>query len=111
MSDEETEYCPNCNYDLTGLPVVGDCPECGTQYSSWSESEGSRSVPVPTEKQPWLARHARSILLVIAAVPVLACSGVLSFIVKNDYVMGVGLLLCFLMVLAAVIAYFYEDAG
>lgn len=25
--------CPRCEYNLHGLPSVGDCPECGTHYT------------------------------------------------------------------------------
>jgi hypothetical protein len=26
------EYCPECGYDLAGLPSKGQCPECGFEY-------------------------------------------------------------------------------
>ena len=25
-------YCPECGYELTGLPAEGVCPECGTAF-------------------------------------------------------------------------------
>jgi hypothetical protein len=25
-------YCPECGYEITGLPPEGLCPECGTAY-------------------------------------------------------------------------------
>ena len=26
------KHCPECNYDLRGLPYVHSCPECGVEY-------------------------------------------------------------------------------
>jgi len=30
--------CPRCSYELTGLPAVHTCPECGFEYDSLSTS-------------------------------------------------------------------------
>lgn len=29
--------CPRCDYELTGLPIVGACPECGLRYDAESQ--------------------------------------------------------------------------
>ena len=54
-------------------------------------------------------RHARSILLFLATLPVLFCLGVLSFVTGNEYVWAVGALLSFLMAVGAVVCYFFDN--
>ena len=54
-------------------------------------------------------RHARSILLFLATLPVLLCSGVLSMVTDNEYVWAVGALLSFLMAVGAVVYYFFDN--
>lgn len=39
-------YCPECGYELTGLPDEGHCPECGTFYRRRSAPRDA-SVPPP----------------------------------------------------------------
>lgn len=108
MDGDEPAYCANCEYDLTGLPAVGNCPECGCEYSLWPDSDRPRPLASRTRKPPWILRHSRSILLVLATLPVLFCSGVLSLTTNNQYVWAVGALLSFLMAVGAVVYYFFE---
>lgn len=37
--------CAQCRYNLTGLPVPGRCPECGTDYDAYSR--------VWSARRPW----------------------------------------------------------
>lgn len=32
MVPSNRPYCPECAYELTGLPPAGVCPECGSTY-------------------------------------------------------------------------------
>ena len=113
MSAQKPDYCGKCGYELTGLPSVGNCPECGQAYRSRSAADADDRdawrAAGSTVKRSWIARHARSVLLVVAAVPVLLCSGLLSVVVSNNqYVLVTGSLLTFLILLGAVISYFFE---
>ena len=109
MGAEQPDYCGKCGYDLTGLPSVGDCPECGQTYSSWSDAGGGRHGADRSARRPWIVRHARSLLLLVAALPVLCCAGLLSFVAgSSQYVLIAGSVLTFLLLLGAAISYVFE---
>lgn len=110
MASEKHEHCANCGYDLTGLPVVGDCPECGYEYGSWADAGVKHPRPKKPLRPSWVARHARSILLVMASAPVLFFARVLWWMTGNDYVWRAGLALGFVIVLGAAISYLFERA-
>ena len=110
MAADKHKHCDNCGYDLTGLAVVGDCPECGYEYGSWADAGVKHPRPRQPVRPSWIARHARSVLLVMAAMPVLFCSRLLSWGTENDYVWHAGLALAFLILLGAAISYLFERA-
>jgi hypothetical protein len=37
-------YCQECGYELTGLPLAGACPECGTAYRLGRAAEVANEV-------------------------------------------------------------------
>lgn len=113
MSADEPNHCGKCDYELTGLALVGNCPECGQAYSLWSAKDGhanaNQFVSGTADRRLWLVRHTRSGLLAIAAVLVLFCSGLIFYMAnQNRYVLAAGVLLTFLMLLGAVISYLFE---
>lgn len=44
--------CPGCAYDLSGLPLVGVCPECGLEY------DGTKSFVPPRWEFCWTLRRS-----------------------------------------------------
>ena len=62
-------YCPHCQYDLTGLPPRGTCPECGQTYDAWR-----KHGPEPRGESS-TQRGARLVRAVIAGI--LAAIGLL----------------------------------
>ena len=56
--DLDFMVCPDCGYRLTGLPPIGNCPECGESYSpemlraAWSIKYGPESLVPDTPSTP-----------------------------------------------------------
>ena len=53
--------CPRCDYDLTGLPAVHTCPECGCNYD-----EHSMGIPLTGRRKyfwTWVAVALNSFLM------------------------------------------------
>jgi hypothetical protein len=40
--DPDAGICSGCGYDLTGLPDIGNCPECGQTYNRHSREGVAR---------------------------------------------------------------------
>ena len=109
MTVQRPDNCEHCGYDLTGLPDLGRCPECGQSYSSWADA--GRGGPRHADQPPptWWARHHLSLRLFLSAPIVLLGTGCLSVLTTTDqYVLAVGGALGFLLLLGAVISYLFE---
>jgi len=81
----EAPRCPNCRYDLTGLPVAGHCPECGRSFDKSRLGFSNRI----NEFEATLAR-VRSIVLAVLAGCMLMCGGLLQMTIwKQGLATGV----------------------
>lgn len=71
--------CHHCNYDLTGSPSKGHCPECGEAYDKHSVYRAARA------NEPVLARHIGWISLAVFAGIISICGGLLSLKAENPW--------------------------
>ncbi|MFA9479133.1 hypothetical protein ACERK3_12645 [Phycisphaerales bacterium AB-hyl4] len=62
---EATDTCSNCGYELTGLGLRGQCPECG-QYFDHATHEGVGEPITPTDRtRLWLDKHLRTTTIAV----------------------------------------------
>ena len=62
MSDDNQDYCSNCQYELLGLPRFGNCPECGAYYDKLSNTGVLKSRHLHKQK----IEHAVAVLKLVA---------------------------------------------
>lgn len=112
MLKPDTYHCDRCRYDLAGLPDVGQCPECGNPYSIRAMLGVVVPEPGYAQGERW-ARRFRTLFLIVLALMMLSCGGLLSMIVpRGDRAWGVAGVLAGLLLLAALTSYVYEkDKG
>lgn len=60
--------CISCGYDLSGTPIGGNCPECGTPVAQTLASHIGPKAPHPSA----------AIVLTLGIVGLVCCGGVLS---------------------------------
>ncbi len=65
-------HCHHCNYDLTGLPAQGRCPECGKPFNTQSYYRQQHRSDHP------LMRYLRSIVLAGIALAIVLFGSLLS---------------------------------
>lgn len=108
MLKPDSYHCSQCDYELTGMPEIGKCPECGNPYSTRS----MLGVKIPSsgfDKGERLFRRLRTYAFGVLALMVLTCSGLLSLIVpRPDRAWAIGGLLAVVLILMAVTSYLYE---
>ena len=94
--------CSKCKYDLRGLPNRGGCPECGNTYNK-DRLIGIASPDNGYQRSEKIAFWLKIACLVIGALMVLGCSGVLSYIAKDPRKpLITGGVICCMMVLMAI---------
>ncbi len=74
--------CGKCGYDLTGLPLRGGCPECGNTYDQ-DRDIGMGHAMTPEDRGQRIALWLKVIGLVVCAMGVMSCSGLLSMLATN----------------------------
>jgi len=104
--------CGQCGYELTGLPDLGECPECGSEYDV-GRNIGLRTSANATKPKSWFARHVRTILIAVAGICVLMCAGLLSPAAQNpSKVWATAMVVLTLIGIAAALSYLGErDSG
>lgn len=81
IGSSSTHQCRNCEYELTGLPNRGRCPECGNEYDMKS---GKGIIGGPSDRHrrgERIMARIRTILLGVAVLVVMSCGGLLSLLV------------------------------
>lgn len=75
------KLCGQCEYDLTGLPPRGACPECGQYYNMRTGQGISTTAGEQQRRADRIMARVRTILLLVAIVVVMGCGGLLSWLV------------------------------
>ncbi len=100
------QQCRQCDYDLTGLPRVGRCPECGQRYNAES-GDGLRRTTDGLDRGDRLMRRLRTLGFVAAVLVLFSCAG-LGWMAGRVTVMATMGLLALVTLLCAVTSYLYE---
>ena len=103
---ESPPQCSECEYDLTGLPRSGKCPECGNYYDMQFKF-GLVGMRTKQEKMDQLLRRVRTIVFVIVAAGCATLGLLLSF-VGSARSLYVGLLSAGVFALCALTSWVYE---
>lgn len=102
-------HCEECEYDLTGLPEVGRCPECGRRYNTRSGFGVQIGDTAPVNAN-WFALHQRTLMLVAAALLLSCCAGRFSGrISSGGTAISISGALAILLLLGAVVSYLFEN--
>jgi hypothetical protein len=108
MDQVTGKRCSACKYDMTGLPPVGRCPECGNVYSMVS-GEGLRDLPTEQDLRDSLLRRTRTAVLAAATVTVLICSGLFTQVVARPWMaVGMGIFAALILALGTAISHLDE---
>ncbi len=102
--------CGKCNYDLAGLTVAGQCPECG-QYFNRRSGEGLKTDGAYSSRQARAdALLARLRTIALAVLTVICISGAVAseLAVGNTRWMAICLLIGSIMLLATITSFVYE---
>jgi len=104
--------CSKCGYDLTGLTVVGRCPECGQRYHTRTGEGVFRSGDVRQRTERRM-RHLRTILLGAATLMVMVLTGIAAglanSLAKNPGpVLIIGGLVGLILIMGTLISYLGE---
>ena len=92
--------CAKCRYDLTGLPGVGNCPECGQRY--WI-TRGKGIYHGDSAEQ----RGSRVVLAFVGLV-ILVVGTIVQLATQRSNALLTGLGLGGIFILLAVMSYFTE---
>lgn len=104
----ESPLCVKCGYDLSGLHYVGTCPECGSPFNTRS-GKGLKTELDAVYRADAMVARIRTISLGVVAVFILVCAGVVQLKSTSLRPAVVGLIFFFLMALAALTSYLYEQ--
>lgn len=103
-------HCGKCGYDLTGLAIVGRCPECGNDYDGHTRAGFASHAAQKQAKLDRILARVRTVCLAGLGAIALMCAGVVSFAGWGDKgrALAVGLLFALFFGLAAVVSFMYE---
>ncbi len=108
-ADPKLALCAACGYDLSGLPVRGNCPECGAYFDRVRGTGLSDNRAEQMQRSDRLLRRLRTIFLALGAVAFMGCGGGLALIANEPArPIWVASVFALVMVLAAVTSYVYE---
>lgn len=108
MPAVSNERCDRCGYDLTGLGLVGQCPECGRRYDVLRREGVRDAASSVNHRQQTLAR-IRTIVLGAITAAILVGGAVAALLVPNPGgAIWMGILLGLLMAMATATSYLYE---
>jgi hypothetical protein len=86
---------------------MGRCPECGTFFDRVTGENVIRPL-TPDQRSDMILRRVRTLALLIAAVSVLVCSGLLSWLHGAPRPFWVGAFVAGVLLLGALTSYVYE---
>lgn len=103
-------HCGKCGYDLTGLAIVGRCPECGNEYDGHTRAGMASHAAQRQAKLDRVLARVRTVCLLGVALMAMMCAGVVTFTGWGDpaRAFSVGLLIALFFGLAAVVSFMYE---
>src|SRR5690349_16415696 len=98
MAIGDVNRCAKCGYELAGLGTRGRCPECGAPFDKTTGTGIDLPLDSPVRSDRKL-RRLRTYILLVLAVVILSCSGLvqLSFPNSNTLWLGSVFVLIFLM--------------
>ena len=99
-----SEQCSKCGYDLAGLSMRGQCPECGSRYDLHSRMGVGRG-PSSSTRGARLIRQIVAIGLTVLALGVLSLGFYIKYTYQRENAAGVGLIIGIMLLLGAGIAY------
>jgi len=83
--------CSKCRYDLSGLPGVGNCPECGQRY--WiTRGKGIYHGDSAEARGGRIVRRLRTIIFLVLGMIVLVAGTIVQLATKrqNAFLTGLG---------------------
>lgn len=96
--------CSKCNYDLSGLPGSGACPECGQRY--WvTRGKGIHTTESSEVRGSRVAKRIRTIALLIAGLLLIVLGAALQFWGGKQNALATGAGVGVLILLCAGISY------
>ncbi|QQE12953.1 hypothetical protein JD969_05700 [Planctomycetota bacterium] len=109
MTSQVYDTCTKCQYEFTGLPERGKCPECGNYYDkSTGKGVGSEYRSKAQKFDRFMVR-LRTIFLASIAVIILLIGMIISM---NSDAAGIPIfvsgLIAFVFILAAILSYLNE---
>ncbi len=103
---EDIPECGHCGYELTGLPDLGECPECGNDVG---RNIGLRTSANARKPKAWPLKHLRTIFIALAGVCVIMCAGLISLAANSpSKVWASATVVLAVIAVAALLSFFSE---
>lgn len=105
--------CARCGYDLTGLAMVGHCPECGHEYDGHTRAGFASHAALRQARLDRIVARVRTVCLAACGAMALMCAGAVPLAGFGDKTraFAVGLIVASFFGLAALVSYLYEKPG